>query len=119
METILIVESECEIIKPICHKNKYSKQLSQESNKLNNEQEQGQEEKEPIVEILNILNTPIYTNYTKRNISDNKINPNIFNKELEINFKYIQDINTYNKTEFSSISNITHYFTEIGDMIIN
>ena len=118
MDNILIVESECNIIKPICHKNKYNKQLSQESKNINNEQEKD-EAKEPILEILNILNTSVCPNYKKRNIPDNNINQNIFNNELENNFKYIQDVNAYNKIEFSTISNITQTFIEIEDVTIN
>ena len=122
-ENILIIESECEIIKPTIIKNKYKNHLSFEpkkNTKLNNEdtkentkddinniiknindsiiiniESDNNRKNHPILEILNILNTPIDPNFKDRYIP-NKIDLYFFNNEFERNLKYINDININN-----------------------
>ena len=80
-DDILMVENECELIKPIfiTKKNKYF-----ETNKTNF----------PISEILNILNTPLHPNYNNKKRPNNKnINSHLFQKEIENNLKYVININ--------------------------
>ena len=114
---LLIVESECEIIKPIAIKNKYNKQLSIQSKNLKNEKDKTNC---PIFEILNILNTPINPNFKERNIPNDINNSNFINNEfeneLEDNIKFVKDVNKY---DFSSISKITKSLIEIEKIKIN
>ena len=113
-ENILIVESECEIIKPIFIKNKYDEELTLEQRNSEINPKEGEEKNldntmaelkksilikldkdnkndYPILEILNILKTPIDPKHKTRKIPD-KINFNLFNNELENNLKYVKDL---------------------------
>ena len=113
-ENILIVESECEIIKPIFIKNKYDEEmpLEQKNSEINPKKceernldntmaglkksiliklDKDNKNDYPILEILNILKTPIDPKHKTRKIPD-KINFNLFNNELENNLKYVKDL---------------------------
>ena len=113
-ENILIVESECEIIKPIFIKNKYNEEmpLEQKNSEINPKKfeernldntmaelkksiliklDKDNKNDYPILEILNILKTPIDPKHKTRKIPD-KINFNLFNNELENNLKYVKDL---------------------------
>ena len=113
-DNILIVESECEIIKPIFIKNNNNKEFSleqknskviQKENKENNldrilaelkkpillNLDKSNKNDYPILEILNILNMPIDPKHKTRKIP-NKINFNLFNNELENNLNYVKDL---------------------------
>ena len=112
VDNILIVESECKIIKPIFIKNKCNKEFSLESKKINYEQDK---ENIPVFEILNILNTPINSNYKKRNIPNNYINSNLFNNELENNLKLFEDVNINDEKELND--NISKSLMRIENII--
>ena len=113
-ENILIVESECEIIKPIFIKNKYDEEmpLEQKNSEINPKKceernldntmaglkksiliklDKDNKNDYPILEILNILKTPIDPKHKTRKIPY-KINFNLFNNELENNLKYVKDL---------------------------
>ena len=136
-DNILIVESECEIIKPIFIKNRYNKELSPESKDSKNDYINDEENEDnldniinhlnkaillnmvqdnkkhnPILEILNILRNPIDPNHKPRYIP-NDTNSNLFNNEIENNLKYVKDININNKKDFydNNISNVTKSLT--------
>ena len=105
-ERVLIVENECEIIKPKIIKKGFNKKLTFDAtdriNKLNKSILENKNNY-PIFEILTILNNPIETIYKKRNFPKNRN----FDKELENDFKNAKDINAkISKKEINESSNM-------------
>jgi hypothetical protein len=97
-EEIIIVESNCEIIRPTIIKNQYNRNYILESkdskrneniSKLNIDKKI--KEQNSIQEILNILSQPINDINNRRNIPKSS-NPTFFEEELENNFQLFEKL---------------------------
>ena len=97
-EEIIIVESNCEIIRPTIIKNQYNRNYILESkdskrneniSKLNIDKKI--KEQNSIEEILKILSQPIKNINNRRNIPKSS-NPNVFEDELENNFQLFEKL---------------------------
>ena len=95
---IIIVESNCEIIRPIIIKNKHNRNYileSKDSEKNENDAKLKLNEKikeqNSIQEILNILSQPINDINNRRNIPKSS-NPIFFEDELENNFQLFEKL---------------------------
>ena len=97
-EEIIIVESNCEIIRPTIIKNQYNRNYILESkdskrneniSKLNIDKKI--KEQNSIQEILNILSQPINDINNRRNIPKSS-NPTVFEDELENNYQLFEKL---------------------------
>ena len=110
-ESILIVENECEIIKPKVINRQNNNKINCDFNEIIkrfNSSNIESKNKSPIFEILSILNKPIYPIYKKRNFLKRK-NMHLNNKECENIFKNSIDFNKkedLNNSEFFNISKV-------------